>query len=239
MEALVINLDGQSYKKLRDSIEEHQSRVYLKRLRATTPETLDEDLKEFPWFKWTWPLAGQLEGHCLKTGIYKFVYQAEDQQKKIACSVSHMRAWKQVIEYGRPMYIFESDAVLIRGMQPHHMQSADGKPHAEILGLNDPRGATRRSQQFHQALVENTTSTTVAKPIPTVNYNGEYPYPQGLAGNSAYYITPKGAKALLEKAKDIGMWPNDAFMCKEVFPWLRTAYPYFTKVSGERSTTVT
>lgn len=239
MEALVINLDGQSYTKLRESIEKHESRVYLTRLRATTPETLDEDLKEFPWFKWTWPLHGQMEGIDLKTGVYKFVYQAQNQQKKVACSVSHMRAWNRVIEYGRPMYIFESDAVLVRSMQPHHMHRQDGSPHAEILGLNDPRGATRRSQNFHQALCEDATSSTVAKPIPTVNYHGEHPYPQGLAGNSAYYITPKGAKALLEKAKDIGMWPNDAFMCKEVFPWLRTAYPYFTKVSGEKSTTVT
>ena len=61
MEALVINLDGQSYTRLRDSIEDTNSRVYLKRFRATTPETLDEDLKEFlgsnghgfPWqVKW-------------------------------------------------------------------------------------------------------------------------------------------------------------------------------------------
>lgn len=238
MRALVINLDGQSFRKLRESVDEHESRVYLERFRATTPETLDEDLKQFPWFRWTWPMQGQLEGICLKTGVYKFVYQAKDQQKKIACSVSHMRAWQEVVDYGRPTYIFESDAVLVRKLQPYMMHKMDGKPHADILGLNDPHGATRRADAFHQSVAQDSTSSTVSKPIPTVNYAGERNYPQGLAGNSAYYITPKGAKALLEKAKELGMWPNDAFMCKEVFPWLRTAYPYFTKVSGERSTTV-
>ena len=142
MEALVINLDGQSYTRLRDSIEDTNSRVYLKRFRATTPETLDEDLKEFPWFKWTWPLAGQMEGLDLKTGVYKFVYQAENQQKKIACSVSHMRAWKEVIKYGRPMYIFESDAVkqelcnpiiCIPQMVNHLQRSLDSMIHVVLL----------------------------------------------------------------------------------------------------------
>jgi hypothetical protein len=73
--------------------------------------------------------------------------------------------------------------------------------------------------------------------VPTVNTVDEPPMPQGLAGHSAYYITPKGAKKLLDMIPEIGMWPNDAYMCKELFPWIRVVYPYFTRVQGTRSTT--
>ena len=63
------------------------------------------------------------------------------------------------------------------------------------------------------------------------------PYPQGLAGHSAYYIEPEGAKELLDKVETYGMFPNDAYMCRELFPWIRVVYPYYTRISGESSTT--
>ena len=62
--------------------------------------------------------------------------------------------------------------------------------------------------------------------------------PQGLAGNSAYLITPKGAKKLLDKVREVGLWPNDAVMCKQFFPWMQVVYPYYTTIQrGLKSTT--
>ncbi len=240
MRALVIHLENQKYDELQASIEKTSSRVYTDSFRATTPDTIVQDTKQFPWFKWTWPLHSQQDGLDIKTGLYKFAYNADDPRKKIACSVSHMRAWQECVEYDRPVYIFEADAVLTRDMQPHDMTGANGKPMADIIGLNDPRGATRRAHSFHGQVHGRYEETKeVIHPVPNLSAVGEPPLPHGLAGNSAYYITPVGAKKLLEGAKEYGMWPNDAFMCKEIFPWIRTAYPYFTKVSGTaKSTTV-
>ena len=60
---------------------------------------------------------------------------------------------------------------------------------------------------------------------------------KGLAGGSAYWLEPRVAKEFLEKIKEVGMWPNDAFICKENFMHLRIVYPYYTKVQGVASTT--
>ena len=43
---------------------------------------------------------------------------------------------------------------------------------------------------------------------------------------------------LLEKLKEVGCWPNDALMCKQLFPnELKVIYPYYTRVQGIQSTT--
>jgi GR25 family glycosyltransferase involved in LPS biosynthesis len=59
-----------------------------------------------------------------------------------------------------------------------------------------------------------------------------------LAGNSAYYITPYGARKMLAMADEFGSWPNDALMCKELLNRsIGVVYPYFTKVQNIKSTT--
>jgi hypothetical protein len=62
--------------------------------------------------------------------------------------------------------------------------------------------------------------------------------PDGLAGNSAYVITPAAAKKASKLQSSIGIWPNDALLCKQLFPEnLKSYYPYITKVEQRRSTT--
>tara|TARA_B110000238_G_scaffold9386_1_gene9540 strand:- start:6483 stop:7007 length:525 start_codon:yes stop_codon:yes gene_type:complete len=167
------------------------------------------------------------DGLCMETGVFKFVYQAKEYSKKIACSLSHMKAWQKCVDLDEPIIIFEADAVVKRKIDIAPDQ-------AFVIGLNDPRGATRRAGTYHAKQVEYGEGIN---PVSTVNESGENPVPQGLAGNSAYYITPTGAKNLLQGAEEYGMWPNDAFMCKELFPFLRQAYPYYTTISGTESTT--
>lgn len=72
-------------------------------------------------------------------------------------------------------------------------------------------------------------------PVPWID---EKQVPQGLPGNSAYIITPGAAKKLIQATYYLGIWPNDALMCKQIFPdMLYCAYPYYTKVQGNKSTT--
>jgi len=227
MKAFVIALVGQSYEPLTRTIEKTESPLELHWLPATTPKTIKDDRKAFPKFKWTWPMLAEQDGLCMETGVFKFVYQAQEYSKKIACSISHMRAWQKCVDLDEPIIIFEADAVVKRKIDIEPDQ-------ALVIGLNDPRGATRRAGTYHAKQVEYGEGIN---PVSTVNESGENPVPQGLAGNSAYYITPVGAKKLLQEAEIYGMWPNDAFMCKELFPFLRQAYPYYTTISGAESTT--
>jgi len=60
----------------------------------------------------------------------------------------------------------------------------------------------------------------------------------GLAGNSAYAIRPSLAARLLKEIESTGMWPNDAIMCRQLFPnTLKVVYPYYTNVEQGISTT--
>jgi GR25 family glycosyltransferase involved in LPS biosynthesis len=135
-----------------------------------------------------------------------------------------MRLWDLCVLSKEPIIIFEADALMTRKYDVDFDEM--------VVGLNDPRGTTRRADVFH----ERVSSREGVQVPPTVNRVGEM-MPQGLAGHSAYYIKPEGAKQLLDNVKKYGMWPNDAYMCKELFPWIRVVYPYFTKVQGTASTT--
>ena len=102
-----------------------------------------------------------------------------------------------------------------------------------ILGLNSPIGATRKASVFHDKLF----GQYGFHKVPSVDGLGDDPLPQGLAGNSAYIIKPWAAKKLLDKVDEIGMWPNDALMCKQFFPWMQVCWPYYTVVQGTTSST--
>lgn len=216
------------------SLEKTKSDVRPIVFEATTPDTIETHLaNEFNYFdsktfKWTWPTDASQNHVDMKTGIYKFAYNAMNQDKKVACSLSHMRLWDLCVTMDEPIIVFEPDAIVTRRIDPTDLEGN------WVVGLNDPRGATRRSQVFHDKMRHG--EEPIIQPVPTVNNIGEFE-PQGLAGHSAYYIEPKGAKELLDKVKDYGMWPNDAYMCKELFPWIRVVYPYYTRVRPTESTT--
>ena len=234
IKAYVIRIDGQeeSVDRLKKSIEKTESDIELNIFEGTTPKTIESHLeKEFTSFdtnnyNWNWPKDPSENHMDIKTGILKTAYVAANQEKKEACSISHMRLWDLCVSINEPIIIFEADAVLTRKFDVSELEGY------KLVGLNDPRGATRRAALFHQIV----SSTPDVQQAPRINEPGEMS-PQGIAGNSAYYIEPDGASMLLEKVKDYGMWPNDAYMCRELFPWIRVVYPYYTKVQGTVSTT--
>lgn len=238
MKAFVIKLKNRQDKEvetLRQSIVDTKTKLDLNIWEASEPDTIKKDLDRFQYldkrhWKWTWPTNPSENGFDLKSGVYKFMYQAAYQEKKVATSLSHVLLWDMVAVSNKPIVIFEADALMTRKFEQDYVKGN------WVVGLNDPRGATRRASVFDSKVY--LSEKTYVQEVPTVNESNEF-YPQGLAGNSAYYIEPDGARELLDKVKEYGMWPNDAYMCKELFPWIRvTTRPYFTRVQGIRSTTV-
>ena len=91
--------------------------------------------------------------------------------------------------------------------------------------------ATRKSKLYHDKILE---SPSFFQPVPTID---EFNVPQGLAGNSAYVMKPRGAQKMLDLAKEHGMWPNDALMCKQLIPEIGVTRNFYTRIQGLRSTT--
>ena len=129
--------------------------------------------------------------------------------------------------------ILEHDAIFHRKFTLNKIEKniEDG----DVVMINDPRGATRRGQLYHNNIVKWSYGLRVVEGVNTPDENN----PDGLAGNSAYIITPKAAKKAIELQESIGIWPNDALLCKQLFPRkLKSYYPYITKVDQRQSTTV-
>jgi len=61
--------------------------------------------------------------------------------------------------------------------------------------------------------------------------------PQGIAGNSSYWINPQGAQIMIDLTKEYGAWPNDALMCRQLVTSLGQSKKYYTYVQGLQSTT--
>jgi len=194
--------------------------------KAVTPDKLTEyDIK-----KYTYPTEGVSYKHQ-PTGLDLNGYTGNI-EPRIACLKSHMTLWKEAVDINEPILILEHDAVFSRNFKPENVvrQLRDG----DILMLNDPRGATRRGRVYHERIIENDFGI---HPIDGVNEPNENS-PDGIAGNSAYIITPKAAKKALEYVDKFGYWPNDAVLCKQLFPKkLKSIYPYITTVNQKYSTT--
>ncbi len=202
---------------------------------ATTPATFTEDLAKIDYIDatnltWSYPVDPTQDRLDMKTGLYLKHYQTDNILAVASCMVSHMRCWQMCIDLYEPVVVLESDAIFTRKFDMNDL-TKDFK--GGIIGLNDPRGATRKARVFH----EKVSKTEGLQKCPTVDEINEDPLPSGIAGNSAYVITPRAAKRLLEKTKELGLWPNDAVMCKQFFPWLQVVYPYYTGLQGGKSTT--
>jgi GR25 family glycosyltransferase involved in LPS biosynthesis len=213
-----------------ESIKKTSSKLEPIILPATIPDTIGTGLQGmgFGGVAWTYPIEPRQDGLDMKTGLRLTHYPTANHNNRIACMVSHMRAWQKAIDLDETIVVLEHDAFFTRQFWPEVLTS-DWK--GGIIGLNDPRGATRRSGVFH----EKVSSYVGVQPVPTID---DMDVPQGLAGNSAYMISPKGAKKLLDKVREVGLWPNDALMNKQFFPWLEVVYPYYTTIQrGLKSTT--
>jgi len=176
--------------------------------------------------KWNYPMSEPVLD--MQTGMWKHPYKTAVTEKRIACFLSHYLLWQQCAKSEDGMFIFEHDALFIDKVDEALLNQSQ----FDIIGLNDPRGATRRAQQYHSA-VQNSIHAIV--PVPKIDVDE---VPQGLPGNSAYFIKPAGAIKLLRLVTEYGAWPNDAIMCRQLMPKkLGVLRQYATKVQGVASTT--
>lgn len=154
--------------------------------------------------KWSYPWTKQ---HLdLATGLLLNPYPTADPKKRMACFMSHYILWEICAVTETPHLILEHDAEF---MDKVDVKQLDDSPFS-VISLNDPRGATRRAGNYHDAII--------GKDVAEAPWIDEHQVPQGLPGNSAYYIKPKGASKLISLVKEYGAWPNDAIMCKQLMP---------------------
>jgi hypothetical protein len=247
-------------RKLLHSITLTKSEIQPFLIQATIPSTIDHDIKcNFSkkygealykdrklW--WNWPTSAAQDGIDFSTGLYKKYYGERDWRTKAACTISHMRLWQHCIDINEPIMILEHDANFIHIFRykyiacsgTYKMPLANGEWTGGICGINSPIGTTRKARMFNTKVEENVKSlnTNIGLSIvPYVDEIGDDPHPAGLAGNSAYIIKPWAAKKLLAKVLEVGLWPNDALMCRQFFPWLQVCLPYYTNVQNLVSTT--
>ena len=176
--------------------------------------------------KWKYPWEGQKTD--LKTGLLKSAYPTADKRKRISCFLSHWYLWQKCKKLDEMICVLEHDARFIKKL-PSDRTFRNSK--YDIIGINDPSMATRKSKLYHDKILEG---TQFFQPVPTID---DFNVPQGLAGNSAYVMKPEGARKMLALADEHGMWPNDALMCKQLIPTLGVTRNFYTRVQGLRSTT--
>jgi len=232
-------------RKLIESIYESGSWIDPFVIDATTPRWIKKHLERIydkdtaNNLQYTWPVEG--EKYCNKTGLYMKAYKAADHRRIIAATVSHLRMWQLCVDMNEPIMILEQDALFFRTFRYDMLTENDFRG---ICGINEPFYTTRKPHVFNQNIInylhehdENAKLFNGLVPCPSVDSIGDAPLPQGLAGNSAYVIKPWAAQLLIDKVKEIGIWPNDALMCKQIFPFLQVSWPYYTRVQRMKSTT--
>lgn len=179
--------------------------------------------------KWTWADNNTTNTVCPITKLRQFPYKTDMLEKKIGCSMSHYLLWKKCVEMDETILILEHDAIFLRYI-PKHIKFNG------ICQINDPKGATPKGSWWSQQMIKRGGEGVFKKTI--INEGSEKDIPDGLAGNSAYFIKPWAAKELIDKYHEIGVWPNDAILCRQLLPYLEEYYPFVTRVNQTQSTTV-
>lgn len=178
---------------------------------------------------WKWAKNNTENDICPISGLHQFPYQAADFRAKKGCSMSHYLLWKKCIELDETILILEHDAVFLRRLPDFEFKG--------ICQINDPSGATRKGHWWSQQMIARGGFGAFEKTW--VTSESERDVPDGLAGNSAYVIRPWAAQELIDKTHELGLWMNDAIMCKQLFPYLEEYYPFITKVNQTISTSTT
>jgi GR25 family glycosyltransferase involved in LPS biosynthesis len=222
LKAFVITLFGNEYseRKAMRCVDSFESvgEIQVSRVCATHAESAEWLMKR-RGLRWTWAKGNTADDVCQYSGLKQRPYGRL--APKIGCAMSHYLLWEQCVHSGEPYTILEHDAICVRRFDPFEFRS--------ICQINDPKGATPKGEWW---------SAVMKKRGPGVfDKTKVFPddVPDGLAGNSAYVIKPEAAQALIDKVHEVGLWPNDALMCRQFFD-LQELYPFVTRVEQEVST---
>ena len=230
MKAYAIVITGnetseKGYKNLLKSSSDVDNRFFIERFDAIISDNVDAHMEK-EGLKWTWPDSGTTFNQKLNMRFHAY---GGPPKRRHACAMSHFYLWKKCVEESKPILILEHDAFFTKKLDPGYILDSD----YECVGINDPRGATRLANKFHN-IVQSAPGPLVDCPI-----IDNMQVPQGIAGASAYIIKPEGADQAIGAAYDYGLWPNDALLCQQLFPWLGVTKTYYTTVQGLKSTTFT
>ncbi len=196
---------------------------------AVTPSEVPDLMKGFG-IEWTYPWTGEIAD--FKSGLTLKAYQTADPSKRMACFLSHYILWERTIKLNEPILILEHDAMFI-SKKPIPFDEILKSPY-DIIGINEPFKATRLSQVFHEKVQNDGFPNHDVVRAPLID---DVKVPQGIAGNSAYIIKPKGAEKMISLVKEYGAWPNDAIMCRQLIFGLGVTKTYYTKTQNMKSTT--
>lgn len=238
----LITYSESSKNRLVKSIEDTQSEIEPIIFRATGYKELKKDLKLIRYIDasklaYTYPLLNEIRDK--NTDLYLMPFRPdEDTRFRMGCAISHMRAWDECIALDEPILVLEHDSIFSKKFKKEDI--LDNKNFlGGICGLNSPIRGTREDKHYKIMLDELGDGIHTVPDIlhPDGVVDGKE-IPSGLAGNSAYLITPMAAKALLEKSKEIGLWPNDVLICKQLMgDWVQTINPYFTEIQENYNST--
>jgi GR25 family glycosyltransferase involved in LPS biosynthesis len=201
-----------------------KSDLDIQRFEAVIPPEVGDVMNDYG-IEWNYPWEGEILD--FKTGLKKRAYQTRDPLARIACALSHYKLWHMCQDIDEPFLILEHDAKFIREFDPTPILESK----FNIVGINNPLGATRKAKLFHDIVVQSPKDLAH---IPTID---NFDVPQGLAGNSAYIIKPAGATAVIEAVDEHGLWPNDAIMCRQLIKRMGVTRTFYTEVQGTPSTT--
>lgn len=230
MQAYVITIDGnytseKAANELTRSSQSVGNDFDIIPFHAVRPDNAEKNLSD-AGLKWTYPWSRPKVD--IASGLTLTPYVTADKGKRISCFLSHYYLWKKCAEGNENVLVLEHDALFTKKIDSSVTSNNYG-----IIGINDPRGATRKSIIYSNMIQE---SRYPVQPVPRID---NPMVPQGLAGNSAYIIKPWAAKQVLETLSRLGAWPNDALLCYQNFRmnFLGVTKQYYTRVQGTPSTT--
>ena len=223
MKSFVITLRGHEYsERVAQRCIDSAFGLEIERFDAVTANEAQTVMHDHG-LRWTWANNNTSRAVCPITGLKQHKYGRLD--AKIGCSMSHYLLWKMCAAQDETFLILEHDAVFIRPMpKPESLYFS------ELCQINDPRGATPYGGIWSDKMANRPPGVWPKTHV--------FPddRPDGLAGNSAYLIKPEAAQKAVDKFHELGVWPNDATLCRQLF-YLAECYPFITRVEQEVSTT--
>ena len=213
-QALVITLLGNEYsERVADRCVEsgYDAGIPVKTFDAVRPSEVDSLFYQYG-LKWTW-------GDGYK-GMKHKPYGGNG-LARMACFLSHFLLWEKCAESKEPLLILEHDAVFINPFVPFEFDS--------VCMINDPLGATPRGDWWSEQMQKRGPGVWRKTKV------FDDSRPDGLAGGSAYILSPEAAGRVIDLVYEVGAWPNDAIICRQ-FMDLQEHYPFITEVRAGQST---
>ena len=227
MKAYVITIQGHEYSEsvARRCVESaNKFDIAVETFWAVTKDNVRQVMDQEN-LRWSWANMNTAKTRCPYTSLEQFPYRTKSLEAKMACSMSHYLLWKRCVELNENVLILEHDAVFIAPLPPIEFTGA--------IQINDPAGGGYRGRDHSMIMRERATqgvySLTSKRPIDSM-------IPDGFSGNSAYIVKPWAAEKFVGTFHRLGVWPNDATICKQLFPWLQELYPFVTVVQQKHST---